>query len=409
MARVLISFLGTGPLQDEENRVYRKAIYKIDNKDYETPFVSAALVSHLKIEKKIIIGTAKSMWEEYYRFFYSKKENYNTALYQKIINYTKKANSTTTDFTILKELESAMDNTHIIILKYGLNEDELRENISSVLEIDEFLDKKDNLYIDITHGFRSFPLLAQQVVFYLKEVSSKKLKPRNFYYGMLDANRELGYAPIVDLKIMFEMNDWILGANQFKTSTNGDIIVPLIRKKNEELANLLDSFSKAMNINYANEIQNQIKKLEKFDTTSIKNPEKLIVDKVIDEFINHFSNIKSQSSFQFELAKWYYNKNSFGSSYVILAESLISFICEVQDQDVFMKKNRDEARIILSDKRKKPYLSKKYIDLVNIYNKIKNIRNNISHNLHKRKSTHIEDIETLPKYFKLIKNAFKIK
>jgi CRISPR-associated Csx2 family protein len=396
MARVLISFLGTGPLQDIETRKYKTATYQIDGFKYTTPFVSAALVEHLNIEKKIIIGTAKSMWEEYYRFF-STESNFDKEFYQELIRYTDKSNHKTTDFSTLMGLGQKLENTHIIILKYGLSEEELRDNISNVLEIDNILDKKDALYIDVTHGFRSFPLLAQQVVFYLKEVSSKKLKPRNFFYGMLDASRDLGYTPIVDLKIMFEMNEWILGANQFKTTTNADVIVSLIKPKNENLAKTLDEFSKALNLNYSNDIFIQLEKLRGFKTENIKNPEKLIVDKVISEFINHFSESDKISVFQYELSRWFYNKKSYSNAFIVLAESIVSLVCEKLQIDPIDRSNRENAK-------SKVY---KFKDINNSFKKVVKIRNNIAHHLKGREGKVIDDIDELVIHFRNLRPHYK--
>jgi CRISPR-associated DxTHG motif protein len=258
--------------------------------------------------------------------------------------------------------------------------------------------------MDVTHGFRTFPLLAQQVVFYLKEVSSKNIKFRNFYYGMLDAIRDLKYAPVVDLKIMFEMNDWIIGANIFKTSMNGSKIVSLIKKKDENLAKMLDEFSKALNINYAYDIQQQIEILKDFDTSEIGNPEKLIVDKILKDFVGHFSNINKHSCFQFDLAKWYYEKNNYGNAYVILTESIITLICEKFDNNPFQKENRNKAKSYLSQINKKSSNELAYLSA--IYSNLVTIRNNISHNLQKRPNMYLDDIGQLSNFFKLLKKYF---
>ena len=396
MARVLVSFLGTGPFEGKESRNYRNAKYKIDAKMYETPFVSAALVEHLKIEKKIIIGTVKSMWEEYYRFFYFNTDVYDEKLYNRLIDYTNNANAQTTDTAILEELDKAMLDTDIIIIKYGLNEGELKENIARVLKIDELLDRKDGLYMDITHGFRSFPLLAQQIVFYLKEVSSKNIKPRTFYYGMLDAIRELGYAPIVDLKLMFEMNDWIIGANQLVVSNNGDKIVQLLKSKDEELALLIEKFSDALSINYMTEIQNVLEEVKSYDISNISLPEKLIVSKVLMEFRSHFEVIKNNSDFQIKLAQWFYNKKKYSSAYIALSEAIVTWVCEQENYNSLLKENRDIAKNLIT---------KKY-NFKNTYSTISNIRNNIAHSLKGRSNSMEKDIYDFRKYIKLFKKTF---
>jgi hypothetical protein len=196
-----------------------------------------------------------------------------------------------------------------------------------------------------------------------------------------------------------------LGANQFKVSMNGSKIVSLIKDKDEKLAAVLDSFSKALNINYANEIQEQIKLLKNFETSNLKYPEKLIVNKVINEFVNHFSNIKQQSKFQYELAKWYYSKYNFGYAYVILLEAIVTLVCEMLKIDPYQKKQREAAKLYLNTKFNKK--DNPHYSLYITYKKLILIRNNISHNLQKRISKHKEDIDQLSVYFKLLKQYFK--
>ena len=68
MSKILISPLGVGKLDhDSAKREYLEAKYRFNNKkssEYKTPFVSAAIAQHLNIDKMILVGTSKSMWEE---------------------------------------------------------------------------------------------------------------------------------------------------------------------------------------------------------------------------------------------------------------------------------------------------------------------------------------------------------
>ena len=80
MAKVLISFIGTGPLvnkgaQGEEKsaREYRRASYHLGEENLgEYSFMAAALYETQNIDKVILIGTAHCMWEEVYRYFQEK-------------------------------------------------------------------------------------------------------------------------------------------------------------------------------------------------------------------------------------------------------------------------------------------------------------------------------------------------
>ena len=80
MAKVLISFIGTGPLvnkgtlgEEKSAREYRRASYHLGEENLgEYSFMAAALYETQNIDKVILIGTAHCMWEEVYRYFQEK-------------------------------------------------------------------------------------------------------------------------------------------------------------------------------------------------------------------------------------------------------------------------------------------------------------------------------------------------
>ncbi|MDF1573310.1 MAG: TIGR02221 family CRISPR-associated protein [Bacteroidales bacterium] len=393
MSKVLISFLGTGSFIEGKDREYRKATYKIGDQLYETPFVSAALSNHLHIDKKIIFGTVKSMWEEYYRYFAGNDPSFDEDLYCELGDFSDSAGSSTSDLAIINKLQEKLQDVHIIILKYGLNEEELRENIAKVFHIENLLEKGDELYVDITHGFRSFPVLAQQVIFYLRQISSREIKVQSFYYGMLDVMKELGYAPIVDMKVMLEMNDWLLGASAFRNSADGTMIRDLLKEQNSDMAVRVDNFSKSIRINYAHEIRNQVDQLSKLNLELIDNPQKMILEQVFSDFTSRFKKGMSPSLFQLELAKWYYEKGMYSSSYIILSESIISYLVEKYRGvgKVYEKDTRDEVKTdkkVLSDNR----------NLFKLYKTVSKVRHNIAHMLEKRHDAYLNDIQNLQSY-----------
>ena len=68
--KVLLSFLGTGPLESKETRTYKTANYRLGDKELgRFPFVSAALKKFYNIDKIVLVGTVHSMWEEVYRWY----------------------------------------------------------------------------------------------------------------------------------------------------------------------------------------------------------------------------------------------------------------------------------------------------------------------------------------------------
>jgi len=401
MARILVSFLGTGL----KTREYRRSKYKIDDSYYETSFVSAALTQHLKVDRKIILGTSKSMWEEYYRYFSEQEGAFDENFYYEIADAIEKS-TFIEGSDVFSRMSKELEEVSILLLDYGLNEKELRNNINKVLEIENYIDEGDEVYMDVTHGFRSFPLLAQQAINYLKLISSKNIEVKGYYYGMLEAINELGYAPIVDMSILNSLNDLIIGAYDFKHNSNGEAISALLVDKAPEVSKKINNFSKAVSINYSHEIRSQIQQLSKLDLAEVPLPERHIVEKVLDDFLQRFSNIKDASAFQLRLAEWYMQNKYYGASYIFLTESIITKVVEDSldsestENNVFEKSLREKAK-------KNIYKYNK--DLTKIYNSVNKVRKNIAHALDSRHNTYLNDITGLEKNVAKVKRIFGVK
>ena len=206
MAKILISFLGTGSPNKNSNeqspnssdRQYRTAKYHFsNNEESEHTFVAAALAEHNNIDKVILIGTVHSMWEEVYRYFTEKNRKIlNEDIYFQILEHCENATHKSKLTLPHKELieQSIGSKAKIILIKYGINDEETQENINTVLGIEQELNERDEVIVDITHSFRSLPILIMNLLIYLQTVSKKKIKISHVYYGMLEVSRELGHS-----------------------------------------------------------------------------------------------------------------------------------------------------------------------------------------------------------------------
>jgi CRISPR-associated Csx2 family protein len=177
MAKILISSLGTGSL-DKNNissREYRKAVYRFEGtgKEYETSFVATALSEHLQVDKIYLVGTSKSMWEEVYNYFsnvstQSFNESYWAEIGEKVASF--KSGRTKINENDLENVNKAIDGylkylkstasggSHCYVIDYGLNEAELWSNFDVFMRIGNNLNANDEIFLDITHSFRSIPL-----------------------------------------------------------------------------------------------------------------------------------------------------------------------------------------------------------------------------------------------------------
>ena len=175
MRRVFLSFLGLG----SQNRItglyeYRKTLYELDGENSkETEFAQVAEIDILgadNFDKIIIVVTQKS---------------YNT-------HYDNLANQ-------LRNL--GVDNAIPLILEEDMSAAGQWAWFERILEI---IDHGDELTIDLTHGYRSIPIIFSTAINFLQKVKNTTL--RAVYYGAYEKNRDI--APIIDMKDFYIINEW---------------------------------------------------------------------------------------------------------------------------------------------------------------------------------------------------------
>ncbi|QXP70766.1 TIGR02221 family CRISPR-associated protein [Polaribacter sp. R2A056_3_33] len=395
MAKILISFLGTGSVDREskkERREYNTVKYEIDDKIYEESFVTKVLDIHYNIDKILYIGTLRSMWEEVYRTYIGEDgefaDNY-LELHDIVPQFNKDSKVLENEYKILKHFEHQKKLIPILI-QYGLNKEELDFNIQQVLKIEELINDGDEVYLDITHSFRSLPLLIMNVLNYLKDVSKKNFEIKEISYGMLDIMRENNdIAPIVQLDVISELHENIKAANTFTEKADGFELAKLLETKNKDLSKLIKNFSTALSLNYSHEIKKQYERILKFDFSKLDATERLIAEKAFEDFKNSFDTSKKNSLFQLDLAKWYYSKRMFGVSYLTLTESIITYAAEKIDFDrSFDEKVRHQAKVDLYKIDR---------ELGKLYTSVNKIRRNVAHMLDKRHDTYLNDFNDLEK------------
>lgn len=367
MARkVLISFIGTGPLNNKNSslREYNSAKYKFDGKELETTFVSSALMQFLDCKTVFLFGTMKSMWEEVYRYF-AEVNNFELDYdyyFELAEECSEKANSQTklNDISLEKVNNVIGADSKSIFIPYGLNQKEI-EKIFEIFEttLKENLFDGDEVYLDITHSFRSLPIYAQTAISLLTDVLGKNITFKGIYYGMLEVRQELEYAPIVDLSYMLEIQKFSKGAYTFDQTGNANLLYGLLIDKNKKIADKLKDFTQVISLNFIHDLKSQISVLTTLaDESDYKLPERLIIPVAFKKFREFFKNAKTLSDYQFLLAKWHYEKSTYALSYLCLIESILSFYLESKNKtedEVKNEKERNSAKRELPENLSKIY------------------------------------------------------
>jgi len=397
MAKILISSLGTG---SKREGAYLKAKYNIDNKVYETSFIADALNRHLDFNKIFLIGTKRSIWDEAYMAFGGEDEEYIEELYEK-----KELGKV--DENLLEKFTKTLPyGLEVKIVKYGLNEDELWENFTEFLTIVEQIEKNDELYLDITHSFRSLSLMSFVMTQFAQTISDKNFKIKGVFYGMFEYQGENnGITPIVDIKILFEIQEWIKAIDAIKNYSDFNLLVNLLDENSIEKDVQNTFISLNNNISLANiaSIRQFIKTASKKIKT-INSSENKIVKLLAPEILKLVEELDQDkdSDFQYNLAQWFYKNKNYALAYIALYEAIITKSCELLSYDIEDHKKREEAKRSIGDDKYGKFFYTKYNDSISV------IRNSIVHQSSDRKSKVANDIKKLKEFIDTFENYFKI-
>lgn len=423
MSKVLIAGIGGG--KNKETGTYRVANYKIEDKVYnQRSFITSALEEHYNIDKTIFIGTIGSMWDNLYEF-YSKKyrkdydESYHLDLMGIIDNATMDTDINSLELS--KFNETFKNKILAIVTKYGMNELEIFENFNLIIKLQDELKDGDEVYLDITHSFRSNAFWMFLVMNYLTDVEDKNIKVKAITYGMLEAQKD-GVAPVVDLNAFYKILQWIKGANNFKNYGNSYLIEENI--ENGKLSKKLKNFSDALNMNYIASLRQSINSLKKLedDIDNLEGPAKLIIPKVIKDFMDRFASEDKDYLFQAKLAKWHFEQKRYAMAYININEAIIGFIMDTLEFPLLTSdKKRDENKlakdwlnmVISRHDNNKVYPNFKtdkdnmeLYEYIKIFEHSRRVRNEIAHSIGGKDSA-VNDIDSLKKYCDKIVDLLK--
>lgn len=241
----------------------------------------------------------------------------------------------------------------------GNNETEIWEIFERVYQV---LEDGDELYFDLTHGFRYLPMLVMVLINYSKFLKNTSVK--SITYGNYDSrNRTTNEAPIIDLLPLSSLQDWTFAAGQFLDSgsvqrlakLSNEKLKPVLREakgKDEDatnmkkfmssLENTVEDFQTCRGINIINSKNISLLRItaEKIRTTFIK-PLNPVLEKIKNSF-EAFSETPDVKN-GFSAAKWCLDNEMYQQAVTILLENVVTFICMKQGLD---ERNKTERELI---------------------------------------------------------------
>jgi CRISPR-associated DxTHG motif protein len=375
MGKKLLTFLGTSD--------YDLTIYDIGGSQTRTKFIQQAIWNHIGKEYEVII------------FLTNQAREKNWPLLQELLH------------------EDRVKYQHAAISD-GRNQQEIWDNFDAILSN---IQVEDQLVVDITHSFRSLPLIFMSILQYAK--FTKNIKVDYIYYGAFERGQDI--TPVFDLRLFVDIVDWSAAADKFIVLGRGEqlanltqvTLAPILKKAKgaDSTAKLLDkltkefqTFSQEIQISKGRGISNtgyqlkqhleQLQEITYQELKPFKGIIKLLLERVQNYSGNHVLDVH-------ETIKLCRDFNLFQQAYTLLAENIITYVCVemgIKKEDFLANKKLGNSRIreiskniVCSYCNPKVNLSDKEMEFKNkitgrvipeigkLYDEIGDYRNNTNH------------------------------
>ena len=198
------------------------------------------------------------------------------------------------------------------------------------------VDVGDKIILDITHGFRSLPMLAFPVVAYLRQV--KKVTLEHILYAPFDARPESKEKNtfIFDLTPFVSLLDWMNAVNVFQLTGDAREIAKL--NIHSDISDALTKLSESLLTNRTIEVQEAafefngllIDALITEQDQGSQTPFRMLIEQLRKNYrgmaVNEPRNNPEQSIWmQYQQIKWYIDNQHYFQAIILIREWLISW------------------------------------------------------------------------------------
>jgi CRISPR-associated Csx2 family protein len=202
--KILFSFLGKAAANPQTG--YRTATYRFDADFTRTvPFFGLALAEYWIPDLAVILGPSGSMWD-----VFVENESREGEFEEARLRLMEAAQTETVDESRLAGVEPIVAArlglpVRLVVIPYAAED---AGQVAILRKMAEFVREGDEVALDITHGLRHLPLIALVAAHYLEQVHRARVT--DLFYGALDmAGRNGGEAPVIRLKGLLRLLDWL--------------------------------------------------------------------------------------------------------------------------------------------------------------------------------------------------------
>lgn len=292
-------------------------------------------------------------------------------------------------------------NFEIIPIPKGQNEQEFWEIFQAIVDK---IPQNSSVVIDVTHGFRSQPMLLLAIAVYLKVL--KNVLVEYILYGAFDAKDENGVSPIFNLKPFLDLISWSFATENFLQKGDATLISELIigihkkayKTKSEYLPKSLESvgnrllkLTKSFSVVRPVEVLSLLKNLPQEISKSYKDSENLVSAKPFKELIDKISEkfkplIGEENEkglkLQGNIIKFYLETKQYQQAITLSREVLVTFICELQNLDKIEGRTKAESilhNLVELSREKSLFITDDANKYAQVWQNLTNFRNDINH------------------------------
>lgn len=293
----------------------------------------------------------------------------------------------------------------------GKNHDELWDFFQKIVDK---IPESSELILDVTHGFRSQPMILLAIVIYLQTV--KNIKIKHIVYGAFDVKDANGNSQFFDLILFLELIEWSFATKLF---IDKGIISPIstllvhihqqayknqseyLPKGLKNLGNNLQLLEIAFNSIRFNDIISFSKNIKSiiddgkatYDIENIKtaSPFKNLIQKIYDQIVpfaeaDHQS-INSLISSKQEIIKYYLKVGLYQQAVTLSRELIVTLVCKlkgfewIKERETYAEKYINEQLPLHKENLnlKQNKNSIEHSELIEIWYDLSEIRNDINH------------------------------
>jgi CRISPR-associated Csx2 family protein len=227
-------------------------------------------------------------------------------------------------------------------------------------KVNDCLEENDEVIFDITHSFRSFPIVALLAVSYFRVV--RNITITGLLYGAYEA-KENDITPSFDLLPVVRLFDWLTATDQFLKTGKGEDLAKLLKDAEghtEALGNRILEISQGlellrpMDVMKAASAMSENVERAKPDLATVVPPFEMLLNRVVDEYTqfalaepqNHQKNGKLALQKQLFEIEWCARKGLEVQAISLAREWLPSLLCYHFNLDPMDKETREEMEIL---------------------------------------------------------------